>query len=662
MVDINSVFYCYPTTGYGDDLIPGGGEWAGEKANVPLALTKSQACPFPAWVTNESLGIIADESGVSYDDHQGRLRTIWSFNTSGTRAACVVGHRDAPWSDEHYTSSRYSVGGDFIYDCQEDYPGVVEVEFTVEVTGDGLGDFDFAVGLRQSLYSKTDKVCPVAVGYAIKDMGEVDRESLIMLDHQFYTDNPGMTIAPSPGSAFRRLLRQNIAVIASVQTQPPDSNQWVEIQRWLSYYNCFPSTDIAGEGWPNIPVGKYSPGIKDLPGTPQDTSLRNNMFSYTGKLVSLDLSSLSWCVAACILEYGYLYDSTEIIATGSWHGADATTIIVTVFGSEKNRESIGHPLLKQVSSDMFDLVHEYPALAEMTRIYMGATAGYAEYEPNNTDEAIITVTNGDGVAWTSAIENAYEDIGLFNSIKNNSTIFPSAQYVKSPAIFAYFDHFVPVVRPGYIWGDGGESYGSVWFDGYPYIAILNARVNFLILSPLNATYPTIKTHINGSWSIFAGPFFSITETQRLSESVPENYEQVIIDRIVLVDKKGNEHSTSHVAMVNLAYSKELTEEDYYFNIRRVDQEDSTGLQISPASDDPLPQGWFDIYYPGTLGIGWTYEGIGWAPSGLNYLKGRAAAEFSIGSGFMFTYPYPTYSQLATFPSPRMECMFHPGEL
>ena len=44
------------------------------------------------------------------------------------------------------------------------------------------------------------------------------------------------------------------------------------------------------------------------------------------------------------------------------------------------------------------------------------------------------------------------------------------------------------------------------------------------------------------------------------------------------------------------------------------------------------------------------------------LRGRTVTSFSIGSGFMFTYPYPTYSQLATFPSPRMECMFHPGEL
>ena len=67
--------------------------------------------------------------GVDGDAHQARLRTIWSFNVSGTRAACVVGHRDDPWSDAHYTSSRYSSAGVYQHDCHEDYPGVVEVDF-----------------------------------------------------------------------------------------------------------------------------------------------------------------------------------------------------------------------------------------------------------------------------------------------------------------------------------------------------------------------------------------------------------------------------------------------------------------------------------------------------------------------------------------------------
>ena len=664
MVDVNSVFYCYPTTGYGSELIPGGGEWAGERANVPLELTKSQACPFPAWVSNELLGVAAIQAGVSNEEHMGRLRTLWCFNQAGTRAACVVAHRDDPWSDAYYTSSRYSNSGSHLYDCREDYPGMVEVEFTVTVTGEGDKDFDFSVALRQNIYSKTDKKCPVAVGYAIKDMGGVARESLIMLDHQFYTDNPAMVIDPAAAGWLYRLQRQNIAVVSSVQAQLPDAEEWLEVRRWLAYYVCYPSADVGfGYGYPGMPQPKYSPTIKDLPGVEQDWDFRGSFFSYTGKLVSLDLSSLAWCVAACIEEYGDLGYFEGAVLKTKRYGAEAVTIVTSVFGSEKSRVSLGHPSLKQASSDMFDLVHGYPEITNMTRLYLGATAGYAEYATEDTDNAILTVTDGDGGEWTHAIEAAYEDIDRFYSIQGNATLFPAAITVKSPGIFAYFDNNIPVIRPGYLWWDGsGQQPGGVAFSGYPYIAILNARVNFLILSPLNATYSAIKTHVNGSWSLFAGPFAAITETQRLSEAVPENYEQSIIDRIVLVDKRGNENTTTHIAMLNKAFSKDLTVEDYYFDIRASDPETSTGLQVRPASDDPTEQGYFDIMFPGSLGIGWTYEDIGYFAKGLIPLRGRTVANFSIGSNFMFIYPYATYSQMGTFPSPRMECVFHPGEL
>ena len=654
MVDVNSVFYCYPTTGYGSELIPGGGEWGGEKANVPADLTKSQACPFPTWVTNEKLGISAELDGVDGETHLARLRTIWSFNVSGTRAACVVGHRDDPWSDAHYTSSRYSTAGVYQHDCTEDYPGLVEVEFTVEVTGDNLEDFEFSVSLRQEIYSKTDKRIPVAVGYAIKDMGEVLRESLIVLEYQYYTYEPSMTREPVYDGWLYRLQRPNIAAVASVQVQGTDGN-WSEYRKWLAYYSCYPSADV-GYGYGFDMIKRYSPTITDFPDAEQwDT--RYGIFTYVGRIISLDLSSLAWCICACADVQEVLYNTGGTTLEANAYAAQGMAVVTTVFGSEKDRALLGHELMKPTVSDMHDLTHEYPNIADMTRLYINATLGYQSYTPNNSQDAIIIVNDGDGNEWTTAIEHAYEDIDRYYFI-NNTPLFSGADYVFAPGVYAYFDSSLPVIRPGYF----ADQSDITEFSGYPYIALLNTKVNFLTLSTLNATYPWIKTHINGSWSIFAGPFFAITELLDGRSDTPA-YEQAIIDRLVLVDKKGNSNATTHITMLNQAFSKNLTPEDYYFTIRASDPETTTGLQISPASDDPTPQGWFDLIFYSAFCIGATNESASGGGGGdLVPLRRRTVTNFSIGSGFMFTYPYPTYSQLATFPSPRMECMFHPGEL
>lgn len=647
MVDVNSVFYCYPTTGYDQTIISGGGEWPGEKANVPTALTKTQACPWPAWVTAENLGVAAIDEPVSDATHRARLRPMWVFNQAGTRASCIAGHRDSAWNDVYFTSSLYTSSGSYSRDAKEDYPGMVEVEFTVNVTGSGDGDFLFSVALRQNIYSKTDYRCPVAVGYAMRDMGSTPRDALLMLEYQHYTDLPAMAVvADHPDDAGPPTLyqprRPNRATVASIQHW--DGDGWNEVRRWLAYYACYPIETHS------IPEPRaFSPVITDLDGVPASGDYYLNHFVYIAQMVALDLSSLSFCVGASLWTMG-----TVPRISGDTYGAEASTLVTVAFDVERDRQSIGNADLKPVSAALFDLTHPYPDLAGMTRFHLNATADYTAYTTgfaagSEHEYATLDVTDGAGNSWSNVVQDASEDMAPYPPMYNNSTLFPSATEIWCPAIFGYWDGW-PLVRPGMRWRtSGGWQTGSLSFTDYPYAAVHHGAVHFLTLAALNTVQQAIKTHRNGSWSIFAGPFAAQTALMTVSDDVPNSYEQTLVDRVVLVDKSENkERATTHVSLLNQAFTKTLTPDDYHFTIRKVGY--GTVPEFQPASDDETTHSWWDLATLAPLGIGWTNQ----------YLNGsRPFNQFCFEAGFIQEGRYPTYNPFATWPNPRMECAFPP---
>lgn len=647
MADINSVFYCYPTTGYDQTIISGGGEWPGEKANVPTALTQSQACPWPAWVTAENLGVAAIDEPVSDAAHRARLRPLWVFNQAGTRAACIAAHREAVWSDAYFDSSLYTAAGAYSRDCQEDYPGLVEVEFSVAVTGSGDGDFTFSVALNQAVYSKTDQRCPVAVGYALRDMGDTPLDALLMLEYQHYTDLPAMcVVADDPDDAGPPTLyqprRPNRATVAVIQRQ--EGAAWAEVRRWLAYYACYP---IETHATPEPRA--FSPVITDLDGVPTSGDYYANHFVYIAQTVSLDLSSLSACIGASVWTVG-----TVPRISGDTYGAEASTLVTLAFGVEQDRRSIGNEDLKFVASAMFDLTYPYPDLSGMTQFHLNATADYAHYTTGfaagtEHEYATLDVTDGAGNTWSNVIQDASEDMAAYTAMTTNTTLFPSATEIWCPSIFAYWDGW-PMVRPGVRWRTaGGWQTGALSFTGYPYAAIHHGAVCFLTMAALNNAQQAIKAHRNGSWSIFAGPFAAQTALMTVSSDVPNSYEQTLIDRVVLRDRsESRDQVTTHIALLNQAFSKELTPEDYHFTLRKVGT--GTVPEFQPASDDPTAHSWWDLSTLAPLGVGWSNQ----------YLNGsRPFNLFCFEAAFIQEGRYATYNPFATWPNPRMECAFLP---
>jgi len=118
---------------------------------------------------------------------------------------------------------------------------------------------------------------------------------------------------------------------------------------------------------------------------------------------------------------------------------------------------------------------------------------------------------------------------------------------------------------------------------------------------------------------------------------------------VLMDRSEVQPVTNtHIALLNQAFSKTLTPEDYYFEFRKVGY--GTVPEFRPKSDDPTPHNWHDMTSLSPAGIVWSNQ----------YLTGsRPICLYCFGSTFTNLIRYASYDGFSTFPNPRMECAFLP---
>lgn len=660
MVDVNSVFYCYPTEGYGSTPLWTG--WPGENGNVPAALTQSQSCPWPSWVTTEPLGVAAITAGVSDAVHRGRLRPLWAFNHAGTRAACIMAHRAANWADSYFASSYYDDTGALDTTYQEDIPGLIEVAFAITLTGPRLEDFTFSVTLRQQRYAGDLGVrAPVAVGYALRAMGDIPLDALLLLEYQHLVDNPSLCTGPagSISGTWRygidpdlyNLRRPNKATVAWVQWQgPTQASGWSVARRWLAYYACYPNV-----GEPRL----FYPKIEDFAAHTGQTP-HANFFRYIANIVALEMEALAFCLGASLWTLGDFQ-----IAAGTWQtdGAHAACIKTIAFNQDTDRQMIGHPELTPVASQMLDLVGAYPDLSAMTEVYPAATLDQTGYDPSAwetpdplitaTRYATLTVRDGAGQSWTRLVQGASENLMGYSNLPNIPA-FAGASHLWGPAVFTLWDG-LPNVRPGLRWAISGTLQpGSITFAGYPYGAIHHNSVLFLTTTALNNVGARFSVHRCGSWALFAGPFAARTDLSPWWQNgaplpaPPLAYQQTLMDRIMLRDERTQKDvATTHIEMLNAAFDKRLKPEDFYFDLR---YSASTGAEFRPASDDPTAHGWYPVTRLAPLGVIWSHQSL---------QANRGYDEFCFDPAFVTRKPHIAYNSFTTFPTPRQEGVFLP---
>jgi hypothetical protein len=649
MVDFNQRFYCYPTNGYGPEFLAGQDVALGEKANVPTELTQSQACPWPAWVTPQPTDFDVGDTATW-------LRPVWSFSPDGLKAVCVAAHRAEAWADSEFTSTFYDNAGQVIRTLQEDYPGLVEVGFTIALTGTNPEDFTFAVNLLYDACSQDTLIAPVAAVYTNSPIGAIAENSLVVLEYQHYTDNPSFTIADpllvdDPSAVTPA--RPNFTTIANVRVR--QDSVWSVVRQWLAHYGAYP-LDYKNPGY-RLGERKFTPQLEDYHSLAVGDVLGGEEFSFTTQINAMELETLSFCLAGSAYTMGWF---TPTVGDSETYGIEGATVVVIAFNVEQERQSVGHDLMKAETSLMLDLQGSYPVLDDLTPFYLNATLDQTEvaypWPPYSTTDwlkktANLTVRNGDGVEMASLIQWGFYEAWRYLSF-SECPLFTGYDSIYAPRVFSYFD-IAPFIRPGVRWeASGSPVAGESSFTDYPYGIIFHHRVLHKTILALNNTNTRFSTHPRSqSWAICVGPFSANAQTMKVSEPpIPHTLDQAIIDRIQLrvwdsATAAYVLHDTSHRAALNSAFNQAWAEEDYYFNTR----EGGDGIpEFKPASLDATAHSWYDLTTLVPKAALWSSE----------YQSGDFIFPLACFSDtFMDTVRHLTYDPAITFPTPRMEAYF-----
>jgi hypothetical protein len=391
MVDISHRFYCYPAEVAETET----GAISG-KPCVGDIYIQQQGAPLPAWVTLFDVGI---ESGLTPKEHNAEIQPQWVFSPNGDKAAAVMFHLDEAWSDAYHTSTRYEydAGTDTTTDkgVRESRPGVVEVEWTIALTGENPEDFDFSVALKQSLYSEDDGRGYLAVGYASQDFvnlpGGALYNGLLILEQDYYLGELFSQAAlyatpelPVTNTALNIITHPPVAVVAKVTYESST------IMQWLSSYTVFSNNSYRVYGGID-PASLIAPTFDDLTDKPA-TAANTQTFCLQTHINAMDLPTLTFCfgvsaslTGVCTAGGYFLTEFDEFIQWDGPFSASAAYVVMYALGVKDEERFVGHSQLKAVLPAYFDMTHTHPDLDAMVRVNLNATISSTAFSPTGGD-------------------------------------------------------------------------------------------------------------------------------------------------------------------------------------------------------------------------------------------------------------------------------------
>jgi len=372
-VDVTHRFHCYPAGAQGERLTAD----PANKANVPAELAKTALAPFPAWVTPTDIG---RNSALTAAQQFNVMQPKWVFAPSGTKAAIIHFQRDAAWADAYFTSSRYTDAGVKAWDLREDWPGLIEVGFTISITGPAPKDFTFAVTLLQALHAKDDGRGYLAAGYAgqaFPDLpGGVVWDDLLVLEHRYFMgdlfrpasdyDDPaqGYTVATADAKVPAH---PPVVAVAAI------TKNGVDVLKWLSSY-------VARWGRFDgfTAASRFAPTFDELSDKPTDAA-KVQMQSLQTAVHSLDFQTLTVCLGTSITLTGLctsgaaLPDEQTLVQWAGPFCASAAMLSLYSLGKLEERKAVGHPQLKAVLPAYCDLTHARPDFGALTPVNLKAS-------------------------------------------------------------------------------------------------------------------------------------------------------------------------------------------------------------------------------------------------------------------------------------------------
>lgn len=561
MVTVTHDFYCYPVNTYDTTLPP---------PNVNAGYFQSVEAPLPAWVTVSDVG---RNSSLSTDEQIYQTMPCWVFSPNGDRAAAVMYKKEDAWADSYITSKRYDYSPTNSFELKENRPGIVEVEFVIEIDGPNPEDFTFSVQLSKSLYSEDDGRGYVAVAYSTVELENVRYGDLLILEHKYYISEMfQLATLYESGSGINDtdahvLVQPAIAVTAHVM----NSNE--EIMSWLSSYVATfgPLQSRALITEPML----LSPTFSSISDKPVDDN-GQRQFCFHTAINAMDLSTLTFCFGASATLVGFTNTTgNSYIDLGgdilyldydSPFCASAAYVCTYSLGELDEERYVGHTDLKAKTKEYFNLTNSVPNLSLFKQISLNAKISSTAFTP--TYEQLEDLYN---LSYYKTVDSYYEGFNsqlLFSEISLNtgfetitkSVIFSSSifycydnltelqfgpnnlgvTYINKdaymgwiPRVFTFFDGQA-YERPGLRWTVKEQKSGTFewkWkgvnsspsieyiledgntsFSDYPLGLILHNRFTWIALNALNNPYASLSAEPNGSYAVFFGPFAAPTST------------------------------------------------------------------------------------------------------------------------------------------------------
>ena len=560
MVDVNNTFHVYPVGQVDDTLVPDA-DYIDQaiKTNVPDKFVQRSEAPLPEWAAKSTTSSRAywKAGAQTLQDYYGRVPQYkWAFNSTGKKACCVVYERlnnafgffsvgSIALSFIPGTSDRFAV--------QEALPGLVEVEFTITLTGNKPEEFTFSTALVRNLQPTVDLRYIMAADYSWgvtqPDPNPEVTEPVVV------TVLDDLTILV--GRIFHTTLTRETA---GKIYYPRNHTSTVEV------YNLTTSTSIRTflmNRTNGLYEADFAPFAADLP-VVMGVGVKRTVA--TCVILAMDLR-----VLAFVLQQKFIEVQTV------WNGAQTTF-----------SESTGAKQAQRIKVYMRNVLEDERVMEPL---------------PSTTDDALVAAFADTSVTglfqwpinevgqWGSLTPgnnvSAYEQMELLTLFKNNaSTVYNDIRQTTTPTILGFT------------------------FDAGAYLYATH-------LSPLVRYDPTgtFVIHPNKSWALSLRPIFyhaGPVVDKDLTGLDLTKFRQTLVDIIRFVNAKGVEIATTHVAEFNKAYGKTTTAADHLYTFTKEQNSGNTKkyiqattpagaallfpISINGDTPTPLPHE-FDANYP-----------------------------------------------------------------
>lgn len=487
MADISNMFHAYPTSEITARDPSLGTAYAGQgiKTGIAEKFVKRAPAPLPTWcrkaggpdsIKARDMSQYASEATDAYSlGAQYFPQYRWCFNSTGTRAVCVVYEDLPPFVVPEDVVAAFPEG----YSVRESLPGYVEIEFVIVITDKNPEDFTFEIVSRwESQPSVNGRYIMAAeYGWYNKSLGVTTDDLLVMeAEISFYPSATDLELDHPDGLLSEWLKRIKETGGAGSLWYIPDRipphlhHCIIRVKNEVSESEVIAFVAKSFGATPSdTPANQVTNVVSD--GSPDFIPGLSDMSEWWSHLLSYDLRSLSFVLQQAI--------KRNPANTGPWDFIQSQRLVVIVKGKVVESQLIDSDA--PTNTDLFAAHGDTKArgvIFRCNRSLVGVVKGYTGV--NNDVEAYA------GMPWAQAI--------LWQGYRPDT----EKRYVFGTAAY-------PLVE----WAYQSYSAGAILYN-----MIAGA---FFQMSSLTAV---MSVHPKNGWSVVTNPIFYYRGQGGMTSTIP----------------------------------------------------------------------------------------------------------------------------------------------